>query len=214
MENIPPVTLLILIATCITSIAAFSNHALLNKLMFDPYLIRHKGQWYRFITGAFIHANWVHLIFNMWALYVFGAVVERQVYPELFGGKGLPFFILLYLGGIILSSVYSYEKHKNNPYYKALGASGAVSAVIMPFALVAPTSTLLFFFIPMPAGLFAVLYLIMSWYLAKREDQTIGHDAHFWGAVFGIAFTLIMNQVTDGPSIIKDYFLPALGIYL
>jgi membrane associated rhomboid family serine protease len=219
--GIPPITLFLLVVTVATSLAAFSDSKLFTRLTFDPFLIAHRGQWYRFITGAFVHANWLHLIFNMWALYVFGAVAEAGIFPALCeytyadekDEKGRILFAIMYLLGIIFSSTYSYYKHKDNPHYSAVGASGAVSAIIMPYVLYAPTHPLLFFFIPMPSALFAILYLTMSWYMAKREDQMIGHDAHFWGAVFGLVFTIVMNIAIGGPSIIKHFFAE-LGIYI
>ena len=221
MGNIPPVTLFLLVVTVATSIAGFYDRNLIAKLVFDPYLIKHKGQWYRFITGAFIHANWLHLIFNMWGLYAFGRMVEAGIFPELcrsrFGddmyGKAQLLFGIMYFSAIVFSSTYSYFKHKDNHYYSALGASGAVSAIIMPYVLVMPLEKLFFFFIPMPSALFAVLYLIASWYMAKRGDQTIGHDAHFWGAVYGLVFTIAMNKILGGPDLVRHFFAE-LGIYI
>lgn len=224
MGNIPPVTLFLLIANVGLSIAAFYDQNLFARLSYDPYLVKHRNQWWRIFTGAFIHADWIHLIFNMWALYSFGSFAEWGVYPWLFSGayaddpqaqleKGRLLFVGLYFGGLLASKVKTYFKHSDDPYYSAVGASGAVSAAIMPYVLFAPTEKLLFFFIPMPSVLFALVYLGMSWYLARREDQRIGHDAHFWGAVFGIAFTLVASRIIGEPSIL-DRFFGELGIYL
>lgn len=193
MGNSGPITLIIIAITCLVSIGAFSNRDTFNKLVFDPYLIDTKKQWYRFFSHAFVHADWVHLGFNMLALYSLGGIVENYIYPAIFHEKANFYYVLLYVGGIFFSSIYSFGKHRHNPYYSAVGASGAVSAVIMPFVLFSPWAKLQFFFIPMWAWLFGVIYLVGSWYLGKKNVGNIGHDAHFWGAAFGIAFTLALE---------------------
>lgn len=197
------ITIIIIAITVLVSIISMDNHSLKNKLMFNAYMIHNRKEWYRFFSNGLIHADWMHLAFNMFSLYIFGGNVE-QMYRDndVFGAKGILFFILLYIGGLVMSSLYSYEKHKNDIYYNALGASGAVSAVIFAFIILAPTQKLMLLIlpIPIPAYLFGLIFLGIEYYMAKRGQGNIGHDAHFWGAVFGIAFTLILK-----PSLLQSF---------
>ena len=195
------ITLIIIAVTVLVSIISMDNTSLKNKLMFNAYLIHKRKEWYRFFSNGLIHGDWMHLAFNMFSLYIFGGSVE-SMYADLFGGKGILFFILLYVGGLVMSSLYSYEKHKNNINYNALGASGAVSAVIFAFIILDPTQKLMLLIlpIPIPAYLFGLIFLGIEYYLAKRGQGNIGHDAHFWGAIFGIALTLILK-----PSLIQSF---------
>lgn len=188
------ITMLIITITVFVSVLAMGNHELRGKLLFNAYMINNRKEWHRFFTGAFIHADWVHLAFNMFSLYMFGGAVERQ-YGYLFAEKGKLFFILLYVLGIFMSEYYSYEKHKHNIHYNALGASGAVSAVVFAYIILFPTQKLLFLLlpVPIPAYLFGVLFLGIEYYLAKRGNSIIGHDAHFWGAVHGVVFTIVLK---------------------
>jgi membrane associated rhomboid family serine protease len=180
--------------TVLFSIPAFANQELKAKMMFNAYLIKNGREWYRFFTHALIHADIMHLFMNMYVLYSFGVAVE-YAYHDMFEEKARLFFLLLYIGGIFMSSIYSYEKHKDNIHYNALGASGAVSSVVFAFILMAPTARMGLIFIPFrfPAWIFGLLYLTYSWYMSKRGNDNIGHDAHFWGAVYGIGFTLCMK---------------------
>ncbi|MES2140140.1 MAG: rhomboid family intramembrane serine protease [Bacteroidota bacterium] len=197
------ITIVIIAITVLVSIISMDNHSLKNKLMFNAYMIHKRKEWYRFFSNGLIHADWMHLAFNMFSLYIFGGNVE-QMYRDndVFGAKGILFFILLYVGGLVMSSLYSYEKHKNDIYYNALGASGAVSAVIFAYIILAPTQKLMLLIlpIPIPAYLFGLIFLGIEYYMAKRGQGNIGHDAHFWGAVFGIAFTLILK-----PSLLQSF---------
>jgi membrane associated rhomboid family serine protease len=188
------ITNIIICITVFVSIISMENHSLKNKLLFNPYMIHHRKEWYRFFTAAFIHADWMHLAFNMFSLYMFGAAVERE-YAYLFEGKAVLFFILLYGLGILMSTFYSFEKHKNDIFYNALGASGAVSAVVFAYIILFPTQKLMFLFLPfpIPAYLFGVVFLGVEYYLGKRGNSNIGHDAHFWGAVHGVVFTIILK---------------------
>ncbi|MEO6901912.1 MAG: rhomboid family intramembrane serine protease [Bacteroidia bacterium] len=203
------VTFLIIGITILVSLLAMENHTLKNKMMFNAYMINHRKEWYRFFSNGLIHADFMHLAFNMFTFYMFGRGVE-QVYSneQVFGEKGTLFFVLLYVGGLVMSSLYSYEKHKNDQYYNALGASGAVSAVVFAYILLAPTTKLGFLFIPIPipAYLFGIIFLVIEYYLSKRGQSNIGHDAHIWGAVFGFVFTAILK-----PSLITQFFYQIIG---
>jgi len=195
------ITYIIIFITVLVSIVAMDNHSLKNKLMFNAYMIKHRKEWYRFFSNGLIHADWTHLAFNMFSLYMLGKYAERD-YMILFEERGVLFFILLYAGGLAMSSIYSYEKHKNDIYYNALGASGAVSAVVFAFIVMEPTAQLglLFIPIPIPAYLFGLIFLGVEYYMGKRSNDNIGHDAHFWGAVFGVIFTLILK-----PSLMAEF---------
>ena len=192
----PIISYIIIVLTVIPSLMAFQNPGLMSRNLFVPYIIRrNKNEWHRFFTHALIHANWPHLIFNMLALYWFSAVTEISFY-QIFGhAKGMLFYVLLYVGGIVLSSFPDFEKHKDNGRYGALGASGAISSVVFSAILIYPTMgmSLLMLPIQMPAFIFGILYLTASSYLAKKGNDNIGHSAHFWGGVFGIVFTLALK---------------------
>lgn len=188
-------TILIIIITAIISYIAFNNGKLMGELIFHPPAVQQKKQWYRFVTCGFIHADFQHLIFNMLTLYFFGTVVE-EYYQMTLGSFG---FYTFYLLAIIVSEIPSYIKNRNNSRYYSLGASGGVSAVVFSYILFAPWQW--FTFPPIPAILYGVGYLIYSVYMSKKQKDNINHDAHFWGAIFGIVFTIILN-----PKVI-DYFL-------
>ena len=169
--------------------------ALFQRLLFEPFAMGMRGERYRFITHAFVHANWAHLLVNMFVLYFFGRNVE-MLYPMI--APGLPgwlSFLGLYIGGVLASSIPSYRKHLNDPQYRAVGASGAVSAVLFAQVLMLPTSEVAFLFlpVPMPAWVFGILYLAYSWYMDKRGGDNVAHDAHFHGAVFGIVYTAALS---------------------
>ncbi|QQS28293.1 MAG: rhomboid family intramembrane serine protease [Sphingobacteriales bacterium] len=185
-------TILFVVITCITSYLAFTNYPLRQKLIFSPYTISRTNEYFRFISSGLIHANWMHLLFNMFVLYQFGSIVEAY-YAATFGKVANMLYVLLYIGGLIASEMYSFFKHKNNPYYASLGASGAVSSVVFTFILFNPWADLNFIFfpfIPIKAVIIGVLYLAYSYYAARNVNDNIGHNAHFYGAIFGIFFTL------------------------
>jgi membrane associated rhomboid family serine protease len=196
------ITIFIIILTAGISLFAFNNQELFYRLKFNAYLIHHSKQLYRFFTYGFIHADWGHLLVNMFVLFSFGRAVELS-FAHFFGMKGSFYFVLLYAGGIVFSTLASFARHKNNEYYNAVGASGAVSAVLFSSILMNPQMAIMFIFfpIPIPAWIFGILYLIYSAYMAKRGTDNIGHDAHFWGAVFGLVFTAAIN-----PSFVPDFF--------
>lgn len=186
--------LFIIALTAIISIFALSNNEVFYRLKFNPFLALHSKQWYRFFTYAFLHAGWMHLFINMFVLYSFGNVVLAY-YVEIFGLKGYYYFVLLYIGAIMLSVLPYFGKHKNDPGYNAVGASGAVSAVVFASILFVPLGKIYLYFIPIgiPAFIFGGLYLAYSAYMSRRGQDNIGHDAHFWGALFGVVFTIAIK---------------------
>ncbi len=188
------ITLIIIALTVFVSLLAFSNRELFRRLVFSPYDIKHFKNSYRFLSYALIHADWIHLLVNMMVLYSFGRVVEAY-YGFYFGNKAIFYYILLYVGGIALSTLPSYGKHKDDYSYTAVGASGAVSAVVFASIIFDPLSKIYIFLIPIgiPAIIFAILYLAYSWYMGKKNIDNVGHDAHFWGAIFGFVFTIVLK---------------------
>jgi membrane associated rhomboid family serine protease len=186
--------LFIIILTAAISVFALNSPEVFYRLKFNPFLVLHSKQWYRFFTYGFVHAGWVHLFINMFVLYSFGNVV-LDYYVEIFGLKGCYYFALLYLSAIMLSVLPSFGKHKNDPVYNAVGASGAVSAVVFASILFVPLGKIYLFFIPIgiPAFIFGGLYLVYSAYMSRRGQDNIGHDAHFWGALFGIVYTIALK---------------------
>jgi membrane associated rhomboid family serine protease len=165
-------------------------------MKFNAYAIRHQGQGWRFLSYGLIHADWVHLFINMFVLYSFGkAVIEA--YRYYFDLKGYLFYLLLYIGGIGFSVLFDYGKHKDDPNYNAVGASGAVSAVLFASILVFPTGSVYLFPIPfpLPSVVFGVIYLVYSAVMARRGTGNIGHNAHFWGAIFGLVFTIALKPL-------------------
>lgn len=190
---VPYITYAILVITILFSVINMQNTSVKMRFMFNPYSIHHRREWWRFFTHGLLHADGFHLIFNMLALYSFGEFVEFKYIDEFHEVKGYICYALLYVGALFASSTYSYERHKNNIHYNALGASGAVSAVIYAAILFNPTGQISFFFFPMPSWLFGIAYLVISYVLARRGNTLIGHDAHFWGAVYGLVFTLVLK---------------------
>lgn len=188
-----PLTLAIIVITGITSYQAFNNPELYGKLIFNPYTINKRKEWYRFWSYGLLHANWIHLALNLFVLYGFGMSVE-MTYKALFGPIGTLYYLLLYVFGLLASTLYDYFKHRENWHYNAVGASGAVSAVLFAAILFQPTQILLIYgIIPIPAVIGGGLYLAYSYYMARRGRDNIGHDAHFWGAVWGFVFTAALD---------------------
>lgn len=189
------ITILIIIITAIISFTANNKPELYQKLLFNPYQVIHNKEWYRLFTHAFIHdkQNIFHLIFNMYVLYSFGNIVESILINEM-GTMGVIYYLFIYIGGIAVASLPSLVRHKDNYSYNAVGASGAVSAVLFAAIAFMPfTGGIGIIFLPFTINplLFGVLYLAYEIYMDKRSNDNVAHDAHTWGAVFGFLFTLI-----------------------
>ncbi len=193
------ITIAIIALTAIVSLIAFNNRELFRRLAFNAYDIKRFKNSYRFLSYALIHADWVHLLVNMMVLYSFGRIVEAY-YGFYFGAKGILYYILLYIGGTALSTLPSYGKHKDDYSYTAVGASGAVSAVLFASIIFDPMSKIMIFPIPIgiPAIIFGPLYLAYSWYMGKKNIDNVGHDVHFWGAIFGFVFTIVLKPALFG----------------
>jgi membrane associated rhomboid family serine protease len=146
----------------------------------------------------------------MFALYSLGLGLEQDILPAFFPAHARYFYLLLYFGAIIVSSVPAYEKHKNNPGYSAVGASGAIFAVLFSYILINPTAMLgiMFIPIPIPAFVLGILYLGYELYMSKRGKTNIGHDAHFWGGIYGLVFTTILH-----PAFIPNFYHQIMALF-
>jgi len=188
-------SLVIIVVTCIISITAFSRPGEIDKLSMWPYMVKEHNQYYRFITAGLVHADYMHLGFNMLTMWFFGKYIEIM-FQQVFGGK--LYFLLFYVLALVISDIPSYIRHRNNYSYRSIGASGAVSAVVFAFILFQPWAKIIVFVIPMPAILYGVLFLGYSVYMSRRGGDGINHDAHFWGAVFGVVFPLALKPQLAG----------------
>ncbi len=185
--------IIIIVLTVVISVLAFYNPVLFERLKFSPYAIKNRKESWRFGSYALVHAGWLHLFINMWVLYSFGDIVERTFRMN-YGAKGLLYYLLFYVAGVLFSVLFDFGKYKDNVYYSAVGASGAVSAVVFSSILIFPVSSIYLFPIPfaIPAWLFGILYLAYLIYMQKHGHDNVGHSAHFWGAVLGMVLTVIL----------------------
>jgi membrane associated rhomboid family serine protease len=194
-------TTIIIIITIIISAAALQNREVMSKLIFNPYMVHTRNEWYRFISSGFIHADIVHLAVNMIVLYSFGNLLEAY-YGEVFGSNAKIFFLLLYVSSLVFSIFPTYNNHKSNMYYNGLGASGAVSAVMFAVILLDPIRNIyLFGAFGLPGIIYGAAYLYFCFYQGKRGGDNINHSAHAWGAIYGFTFALFFR-----PSLIIDFF--------
>ena len=188
-----PVTLTLLFANiAITLWAFYGNPVYMEKFSEWPYQIVHDKKYYQVITSAFLHANFMHLFFNMFALYTFGSFLEGFFIGNFGSFEGSLYFFLIYFFSLLFGSVLTVIFHYNDPNYVAVGASGAVSGIVFSYIIFFPESMLYVFFIPMPAYLFAFLWIGFSVYGMKSKLGNIGHEAHLGGAVGGVISTLIL----------------------
>jgi membrane associated rhomboid family serine protease len=198
------VTIIIIVATVAVSIAGFNDSRIIGRLIFDPPSVSRHKQWWRFFSCGLIHADVMHLVFNMYSFWSFGRFVEMFML-EIFGDKGQIIYLLLYVTALAASLIPTYEKNKDNYYYKSLGASGAVSAVIFAGLFLAPL-TEVWLLVRVPGFVFGPLYLGITYYMDKRGRDNINHSAHFWGAVYGILFTILLCYTASDYPVIKAFF--------
>ena len=196
-----PVTFFLIGITCLVSWMAFNNRKLMDRLILWPPAIDQHRQYDRLVTYGFIHGDFMHLLFNMVTLFFFGQQIE-QLMTRLMGVWVYPVF---YVSALVVSILPTYLKNQKNPNYLSLGASGAVSAVLFAVVLLAPWSTIGVMFIPMPAIVFAVLYVGYSIWMDRRGGDRINHSAHLAGAAYGVLFMAIMEPRVLG------IFLQQLG---
>jgi len=181
------------LATLITSLAGlYGKSGLIDKCLFRPYWFQRRGEYATAVTSGFVHADGAHLFFNLMTFFFFAPGLERTI--------GTVRFVVLYFVALVLSNAGTWWKHRNNPHYASLGASGAISAVLFASIVYFPTQTLFIIPIPVPipAPLFAVGYLAYSWYAARRQIGRINHDAHLGGAVIGLVFVALLDPRAYG----------------
>lgn len=184
-------TYIIIAVTIAVSFACFNNGQLFDKLSLKPYRVVHTREWYRVISHGFVHADWVHLFVNMFTFWSFGQYIESAFQ---YLGFGQWAFLVLYFGAMIVASVSDLIRFRNAAWYTSIGASGAVSAVLFTAILLNPwDKILLFAVIPIPGILFGVLYLAYCQYMARQGGDNINHNAHFYGAVFGLVFPILLE---------------------
>ncbi|MGM0553481.1 MAG: rhomboid family intramembrane serine protease [Pseudomonadota bacterium] len=188
-----PVTLSLIVLTVAVSLFAWQQRRWLDRLIYWPPGVQ-RGEYWRLLTHGFIHADGTHLSFNMITLFFFGSAME-PVLVERVGSAG---FVLFYLAGIVLAMLPGHLHQRGNPRYRSLGASGAVSAVLFAYILLQPWSLLFVFFVPVPAIVFAALYVGFSFWAQRRGRDNINHAAHLWGGAWGVIFMLGLEPALAG----------------
>lgn len=207
------ITIIIIIITALISIGGFSNQKIVDDLIFYPPAVSQHNQWYRFFTCGLIHADVGHLIFNMLSLYLFGRFVEEK-FTEIFADQGKWIYLAMYITSLFICLVPTYLKHRNDYYYRSLGASGAVSAVVFAGLMVAPYVQVGFFIIPpiIPGFIFGPLYLLITAWLDKRGRDNINHSAHLWGALYGVLFIIVAGRLVGYDAV--QEFIDGVRFYL
>lgn len=187
------ITTLLIVITVGISLAAWRDAGLMSRWIMNPYQVAQRGQYYRLLTSGFLHADWGHLLFNMIALYSFGGFIEL-LFGYLFPGRSTLYYVGFYLIAIVVSDLPTLLRHRTNPGYNSLGASGGVSAIVFAAILFQPLSpiALIFIPIPIPGFIFGALYLAYSYYEARRGYGNVNHDAHLYGGLFGILFLIVV----------------------
>jgi membrane associated rhomboid family serine protease len=190
-------TYIIIAFTALITIQAFRNNEWFSKLQFNAYQVVHRNEYHRLLTHGFLHANWTHLIVNMLVLFFFGPLVQgdlRMILPARLQPLAQLIFLFFYLASIIVASLVTMVKQKNNAWYNAVGASGAVSAVIFFYIFFNPWELIYFYgIIPVPGIIMGVIYLVYSHAMSRRNADNVNHDAHLVGAIFGFIFPLFIN---------------------
>ena len=186
------ITVWLIAITVIVSWYAFEKKEVTRKLIMNPYKVAVHHEYYRFITSGLLHADFSHLLWNMLSFYFFGTVVE-QYFDLYFGMKGPYYFVAFYIVAIIVSDIPSYFKHRHHPAYNSLGASGGVAAIIFASIVFQPTQKICVYFIfCFPGFILGTAYVIWSYYKGRKANDNINHEAHLYGALFGILFCLVM----------------------
>jgi membrane associated rhomboid family serine protease len=204
-------TLIIIGMTALISIGGFSNQKVIDDLIFYPPAVTFRRQWYRFFSCGLIHADWAHLLFNMYALYLFGAGGRKDgveyIFKEIFGSKGGLFYIIMYIAALAVCLVPTYLKHRENAQYRSLGASGAVSAVVFAYMMFDPMRGMGLLFLPVyiPGFLFGLIYLLVSSLLARKGHGNINHSAHIWGALFGVLFVIAACKLFSSYPVLEQF---------
>ncbi len=188
------VTIVLLVITCIVSYFALQDRSLFDRLKHWPFQEHRAKEFYRFVSSGFVHGSWIHLGINMFVLYEFGRTIEKTFVYYFGPTMGMVNFLMLYILTIIFADIPTYLKHKDNPHYASIGASGAVSGIVFVYILLAPwTKLYLYGIIPLYSIIGGLAYLAYSSWASNNRNDGIDHDAHFYGAVFGVLFTLALK---------------------
>ncbi len=196
------ITIFIIILTSLISFQGFNRYAFIDRLKHSPAREWTYKEYYRMLTSGFVHADWTHLLVNMFVLYSFGEFIEAYIIAEFGKPGGRLIFLALYLLNIVLANIPTSIRHRNNPSFSSIGASGAVSGIVFIFILLRPWSILyLFFIIPLPAIIVGIGYLIYSSWAANKEHGRLDHLAHFAGAIAGMLMIILLRK-----EILSDFF--------
>jgi len=204
------ITLVIVVISGIISYQGFNNRSFFDRLKHYPVAEENSKEYYRMLTSGFLHGSWMHLIINMYVLLQFGEIIEYR-FVDLFGNMGRIIYVLFYLTAIVIADIPTYLKHKDNPSFSSIGASGAVSAVVFAFIMYYPLQGLTFIFFPffaIPAIILGIGYLIYSSWASEKGRDNLDHLAHFTGAVYGVLFAIVSN-----PSIIQSFADQIMGAF-
>jgi membrane associated rhomboid family serine protease len=188
IDGLGPAAALLLAANVgLSLLGLYGMPRLIGLLLFRPYDVARGRRLYTLVTGGFVHADLPHLIFNMVTFWFFGVPLERLI------GTGR--FVALYAFALLVSQAGSFLKHRDNPEYRTLGASGAISGVLFASIVYLPTQSLMILPIPVPipAPLYGIGYLAYSWWSARQDRGRINHDAHFGGAIAGLVFVALIS---------------------
>lgn len=203
------ITLIITVITCGVSLLALQVPAVMEKLIFNPVYVSQGKQYYRFLTSGFVHADFMHLGFNMLSFYSFGQALENFILSDycVFGTYGKLVYVVLYLSAIVASELPSYFKHIHNANYYSLGASGGVTAAIFVCVLFFPQIKLglLFLPIPIPGYIFCILFLVISAYIEKQYNTRVNHMAHIFGALYGVIFIIIASMLIGNINVFDNF---------
>jgi len=178
-------------------VIAFNNQEIFRKLQLNSYQAYHHREYYRLLSHSLLHADWLHLIVNMFVLYSFGQNVES--YFQQMDAAGIlrypqAYFLFFYTTAVVAASVSTLKKYRDHTEYNSVGASGGVSAVVFASIFFNPWGKLYFYgVLPIPGIIFGAAYLGYSWYMGRKEGGYINHDAHYWGALYGLIFPLCID---------------------
>lgn len=195
MSSIIPISTIILLITLFVSYKGLKDHAFYDRYCFKIYPIIHYKEYQRIITSAFLHVSWMHLIFNMVALYFFSSSVESMLGPI--------YFVLIYVASIVGGNLLSLFIHRYHDTYSSAGASGAICGVIFAAIAIVPGMSIGLFFLPisMPGWLFGLIYVGVSIYGIRSRRDNIGHDAHLGGGLAGLLVALVLHPA----AIVENY---------
>jgi membrane associated rhomboid family serine protease len=194
-------TLILVLTTCLVSLLCFTNAAFFNQLKHHPVREDRYHEYYRWLTSGFVHGDFIHLAVNMFVLYQFGSMVEYSLVIHLGETTGSIVYVVGYLLTIVMGDIPTFFRHRHNPYFASVGASGGVSGILFHYILLQPWSMLgLYAIIPVPAIIFGVLYLWYSTWASKNQHDMIDHEAHFYGAIAGVLVAFISR-----PSVLPEF---------